>query len=321
MLRLVVLAATLSIACTSGPPPPDEKAQVKGIAEHRAEVERFLRENKESPIPPERRSVLLPLRYFDPDPSYSVPAQLKVSDERPVFPLTTSTGTVERYARATHEIAQMRARRLEALPHQRASLDAARKALDALRPEASRDLDAAMDVCLHIIGDHAAKVDGIKISLLDHNREIAMRRRLPAGVKMYTGDDFNYPGLILGDGQGYSHALLGIFDPIAPAASTALAALDAGDRHRYEAILAPTVPLSRHIFQAPTYFYKTGVVFLAYLNGHQPHFRMVGGQESARSVVHLSELFVLADRAGLLREPEVAAARMRRVLALAGVDS
>jgi hypothetical protein len=184
----------------------------------------------------------------------------------------------------------------------------------------SRDLDAAMETCLHIIGDHAAKIDGIKISLLDAEREIAMRRRLPHGVKMYTGDDFNYPALILGDEQGHSHALLGIFDAIAPAASAALQALDAGDRARYEAILAPTVPLSRHIFAAPTYHYKTGIVFLAYLNGHQTHFRMVGGQESARSIAHLAELLVLADRAGLLRDPELAARRMRHILALAGVE-
>jgi hypothetical protein len=184
----------------------------------------------------------------------------------------------------------------------------------------ARDLDAAMEVCLHIIRDHAAKIDGIKISLLDKEREVAMRRRLPPAVKMYTGDDFNYPELILGDDQGYSDALLGIFDAIAPAASAALQALDAGDRDRYETILAPTVPLSRHIFQAPTYFYKTGVVFLAYLTGHQSHFRMVGGQESARSVVHLSELFVLADRAGLLHDPDLAATRMRAVLAVAGVN-
>ncbi len=178
-----------------------------------------------------------------------------------------------------------------------------------------------MEVCLHIIGDHAAKIDGIKISLLDAEREIAMRRRLPPDVKMYTGDDFNYPELILGDDQGYSHALLGIFDAIAPAASAALQALDAQDRDRYKAILAPTVPLSRHIFRAPTFYYKTGVVFLAYLNDHQSHFRMVGGQESARSVVHLAELFVLANRAGLLRDPQLAAARFRPLLALAGIDS
>ncbi len=134
---------------------------------------------------------------------------------------------------------------------------------------------------------------------------------------MYTGDDFNYPDLIRGDDQGFSHALLGIFDAIAPAAAAALQALDAGDIAHYEAILAATVPLSRHIFQTPTYYYKTGVVFLAYLNGHQSHFRMVAGQESARSVVHLAELFVLADKAGLLRDPELAAERMRRVLAVA----
>ncbi len=183
----------------------------------------------------------------------------------------------------------------------------------------THDLDEAMEVCLYVIRDHRTKVDGIKISLLDKEREIAMRRRLPEGVRMYTGDDFSYAELIRGDEHGYSHALLGIFDAIAPAASAALQALDAGDFDSYESILAPTVPLSRHIFQAPTYRYKTGIIFLAYLNGHQNHFRMVGGQESARSVVHLSELFVLADRAGLLRDPEQATERMRRFLALAGI--
>jgi dihydrodipicolinate synthase/N-acetylneuraminate lyase len=184
----------------------------------------------------------------------------------------------------------------------------------------SHDLDAAMDTCLGIMKEHAAKIDGVKISLLNHEREIAMRRRLPAGVRMYTGDDFNYPELIRGDERGYSDALLGIFDAIAPAAAAALAALDAGDLDRYEAIFAPTVPLSRHIFKAPTRFYKTGVVFMAYLNGHQSHFRMVGGQESARSLPHLAELFVLADRAGLLRDPDLAVERMRRVLALSGIE-
>ena len=137
---------------------------------------------------------------------------------------------------------------------------------------------------LAIIAANAGKVDGVKVSLLDHEREIAIRRALPAGVRLYTGDDFDYPELIRGDEQGHSDALLGIFDAIAPAAATALAALDAGDTDRYEAVLAPTVPLSRHIFRAPTYSYKTGIVFLAYLNGHQGHFRMVGGQEGARSV-------------------------------------
>jgi hypothetical protein len=184
----------------------------------------------------------------------------------------------------------------------------------------SRDLDAAMDTAVAIIAENAAKIDGVKISLLDAGREIAMRRRLPQGVRMYTGDDFNYPELILGDDQGYSDALLGIFDTIAPAASAALQALDADDPAGYQAILAPTVPLSRHIFQAPTFYYKTGVVFLAYLNGHQDHFRMVGGQESARSAVHLARLFVLADEAGVLRDGELAVARMRHVLALAGIE-
>jgi hypothetical protein len=183
----------------------------------------------------------------------------------------------------------------------------------------SGDLSEAMDVCLQIIRDHASKIDGVKISLLDDQREIAMRRRLPNGVRMYTGDDFNYAALIAGDQHGHSDALLGIFDAIAPAAAAALHALDAGDLARYQAILAPTVPLSRHIFQKPTFYYKTGVVFMAFLNGHQTHFRMVGGQESARSTVHLAELFRLADQAGLLRDPELAAARMRAVLAQSGI--
>jgi len=182
------------------------------------------------------------------------------------------------------------------------------------------DLDEAMDVCLDIVARHANKVDGIKISLLDADKEIAMRRRLPEGVKMYTGDDFNYPDLIAGDDRGYSHALLGILDPIAPAAAAALAALDAGDLNAYHRIFAPTVPLARHVFAAPTRFYKTGVVFLAYLNGHQDHFTMVGGQESTRSTLHLAELFRLADQAGLLREPELAARRMTHVLATRGVE-
>ena len=183
-----------------------------------------------------------------------------------------------------------------------------------------RDRDAAMDVCLAIIAEHAGKVDGIKISLLDAEREVRMRGRLPPGVRMYTGDDYNYATLIRGDAHGYSHALLGIFDAIAPAASAALAALDDGDLRRYEDAFAPTVPLARHIFAPPTRYYKTGLVFLAYLNGHQRHFRMVGGLESARSVVHLCELFVLADQAGLLRDPDLATQRLRRVLAVAGLE-
>jgi hypothetical protein len=183
------------------------------------------------------------------------------------------------------------------------------------------DLDAAMDTCVSIINSHAEKVDGVKISLLDKDKEIAMRRRLDKRVRMYTGDDFNYAELIAGDDQGYSHALLGIFDAIAPAASSALVSLAAGNLDAFHEALAPTVPLSRHIFRAPTRFYKTGVVFMAYLNGHQDHFTMVGGQESARSVVHLAEILRLADAAGLLRDPDEAASRMRFVLATHGVEA
>ena len=176
------------------------------------------------------------------------------------------------------------------------------------------DHDKAMDVCLDVIAAHADKVDGIKISLLSAEKEIAMRRRLPEGVKMYTGDDFNYAELIAGDAEGYSHALLGIFDAIAPAASAGLAALGKGNNTEFFDILEPTVPLSRHIFAAPTRFYKTGVVFLAYLNGLQDHFQMIGGQQSTRSLQHLSTLFRLADKARVLSDPELAVRRMNAVL-------
>jgi hypothetical protein len=176
-----------------------------------------------------------------------------------------------------------------------------------------------MDVCIDIIADNAAKVDGVKLSLLDKDKEIRMRRRLPQGVRTYTGDDFNFAELIAGDEQGYSDALLGIFDTIAPAASAALAAHARGDLDAYWTIFEPTVPLSRHIFKAPTQFYKTGVVFLAYLNGHQKHFVMVGGQQSARSLVHLVEAFKLADAAGLIRDPDLAAARLTDVMRVHGI--
>ena len=191
----------------------------------------------------------------------------------------------------------------------------------------SPDVDAAMDTALGIIAAHADKVDGIKISLLDKDKEIAMRRRLTPGVRMYTGDDFNYAELIAGDGfgseptHGKSDALLGIFDAIAPAASAALGALARGDVASFHTILGPTVPLSRHIFAAPTRFYKTGVVFMAWLNGHQSHFTMVGGQQSTRSLVHLAELFRLADAAHLLAQPELAVHRMKTLLAMHGVDA
>jgi hypothetical protein len=184
-----------------------------------------------------------------------------------------------------------------------------------------QDHDAAMKVALDIIAANAAKIEGVKISLLDKHKEIAMRRRLPPGVRMYTGDDFNYAELIAGDAQGHSDALLGIFDAIAPAAAAALGALSRGETQTFHAILAPTVPLSRHIFAAPTRFYKTGVVLMAYLNGLQDHFTLVGGQESARSTLHLAELFRLADAAGLLADPEEAAHRMRAVMAPRGVEA
>jgi hypothetical protein len=185
----------------------------------------------------------------------------------------------------------------------------------------SDDLDEATETCLAIIAAHASKIDGIKVSLLDAGREIDLRRRLPDGVRLYTGDDFNYPELIRGDGDRHSDALLGAFDAIAPAAAAALAALDAGEPDRFDEILAPTVPLARHLFGAPTSAYKTGIVFLAYLAGHQSHFRMVGGMESARSVVHLARAFVLADQAGLLGDRELAAERLRAVLHVAGVEA
>src|SRR6185295_1226438 len=184
-----------------------------------------------------------------------------------------------------------------------------------------KDHMKAMQVAVDVIASNPSKVDGVKISLLDKDKEIAMRRRLPQGVRMFTGDDFNYAELIAGDAQDYSDALLGIFDAIAPAASAALGAFARGEVRLFHEILAPTVPLSRHIFKAPTRFYKTGVVLMAYLNGHQEHFTMVGGQESARSPLHLAELFRLADKAGLLAEPERAVARMRRVLATRGVEA
>lgn len=184
----------------------------------------------------------------------------------------------------------------------------------------SQDHMQATDTCLNVIATNAAKIDGIKISLLSAEKEIAMRRRLPDGVKMYTGDDFNYPDLISGDEQGFSHALLGIFDPIAGAAAQALGALGTDDDAGYRAAFEPTVPLSRHIFKAPTRFYKTGVVFMAYLNGHQDHFTMIGGQESTRSTVHLAQIIKLANDAHLFTDPDQAAARARPVFATRGVE-
>jgi hypothetical protein len=180
--------------------------------------------------------------------------------------------------------------------------------------------EETVETALTVISASQAKVDGIKISLLDDQKEVLMRRRLPASVKMYTGDDFNYPDLIAGDSQGYSHALLGIFDPIAPAAALALEKLATGDAAAFRSILAPTVPLSRLIFRAPTQYYKTGVVFLAWLNGHQDHFVMIGGQQSMRPITYFADVFRLADQAGLLSDPALASERITTLLRLHGID-
>ncbi|MQS09904.1 DUF993 family protein, partial [Streptomyces sp. IF17] len=184
----------------------------------------------------------------------------------------------------------------------------------------SADLDEATETFLSIIAAHPDKVDGIKISLLDARREVELRRRLPNGVRCYTGDDFNYPELIAGDEQGFSHALLGIFDPLGPLAAQAVRVLDTGDTEGFRKLLDPTVELSRHLFEAPTRFYKTGVVFLAWLAGHQEHFTMVGGLQSARSLPHLVRAYRLADGLGLFPDPALAEERMRRLLAVHGFD-
>jgi Protein of unknown function (DUF993) len=183
----------------------------------------------------------------------------------------------------------------------------------------SSDLDEAEATVLRLIRCHANRIDGIKVSLLDAGREVALRRQLPPGVRLYTGDDFHYLELIRGDDQGHSDALLGIFDPIAPAAAVALAALDDGDLSTYHDVLSPTVALSRHLFATPTYHYKTGVVFLAWLAGHQDHFTMVGGLQSGRSPAHLAQVLRLADRAGLLPDADLTAARARAYFVTAGV--
>ena len=183
----------------------------------------------------------------------------------------------------------------------------------------SHDFDSALDTVVAIIERHAEKVEGIKISLLDAGKEVALRNRLPEGVVMFTGDDFNYPELIAGDGRKHSHALLGIFDAIAPVANAALVKLAEGDHAGYDALMAPTVPLSRKIFEAPTEYYKAGIVFMAWLNGHQHHFSMIGGMQSARGIRHYADIFRLADKAGLLADPDLAVARMKNLCAVAGV--
>ncbi|MFI9046604.1 dihydrodipicolinate synthase family protein [Streptomyces sp. NPDC053427] len=184
----------------------------------------------------------------------------------------------------------------------------------------SGDLDAATETFLEIVAGHPGKVDGVKVSLLDAGREVRLRRRLPESVRCYTGDDFHYPELIAGDDHGFSDALLGVFDPLAPLAADAVRLLDAGDRAGFRAALDPTVALSRHLFGAPTRYYKTGVVLLAWLAGHQSHFSMVGGLQSARSLPHLRRAHQLADGLGLFPDRELAAARMRKLLAVYGAE-
>ncbi|RYU12480.1 dihydrodipicolinate synthase family protein [Nocardioides iriomotensis] len=183
----------------------------------------------------------------------------------------------------------------------------------------SRDVDAATATFLDLVREHAAKVDGVKVSLLSADHEVALRAALPDGVRLYTGDDFHYPELIRGDGTHHSDALLGAFAAVAPAASAALTALDDGDLALYDDEMAPTLALSRHVFEAPTYHYKTGIAFLSWLSGHQPGFTMVAGLQSARSSVHLGRLFALANDAQLLPDPELAAHRLRLWLESAGV--
>jgi hypothetical protein len=185
----------------------------------------------------------------------------------------------------------------------------------------STDLDTATGTFLEVVASHPDKVDGVKISLLDAGREVALRRRLPEGVRCYTGDDFHYPELIQGDGHGFSHALLGVFDPLAPLAASAVSVLDTGDTQAFRRILDPTVELARHLFGSPTRYYKTGVVLLAWLAGHQSHFTMLDGLQSARSLPHLARAYELADRVGLFPDPELARSRMRALLVLHGVDA
>ncbi|MEU3984144.1 dihydrodipicolinate synthase family protein [Streptomyces sp. NPDC026672] len=181
------------------------------------------------------------------------------------------------------------------------------------------DLDAATRTFLDVVASHPGKVDGVKVSLLDADREIALRRLLPDGVRCYTGDDFHYPELIAGDEHGFSHALLGVFDPLGPLAAGAVRVLDTGDTDGFRELLDPTVELARHLFREPTRYYKTGVVLLAWLAGHQSHFTMVGGLQSARSLPHLARAYELADRLGLFPDPALAEHRMRDLLAVHGV--
>ena len=179
----------------------------------------------------------------------------------------------------------------------------------------STEFGAAAEVVLELIERASGQVDGIKLSVLDPGREVMLRRRLPAGVRLYTGDDFNYAELIRGDAEGHSDALLGAFAAITAPAAAALAALEAGEVAGYDAAMGPTVPLSRVIFEPPTYHYKVGVAFLAWLNGLQPHFSMLGGLQRRRPARHMIRVFELAAAARALTDPDLAAARMTGLLA------
>ena len=184
----------------------------------------------------------------------------------------------------------------------------------------SSDFEQALDCVLNIISENRDKIEGIKISLLENSKEVALRDRLPQGVLCFTGDDFNYAELIEGDGKRHSHALLGIFDAVAPSASKALACLASGDAKTFRAVIEPTVPLSRKIFEAPTQYYKAGVVFLAWLNGHQSHFSLPAGMQSARGILHYADIFRLADQANVLDNPELATRRMKNFAGIYGIE-
>ncbi|ABQ61879.1 MULTISPECIES: dihydrodipicolinate synthase family protein [Brucella] len=184
----------------------------------------------------------------------------------------------------------------------------------------SERFEDALNTVIGIIEANRDKVEGIKISLLEERYELALRNRLPEGVLCFTGDDFNYAPLIEGDGNRHSHALLGIFDAVAPQASAAMTALANGDTRRFRAIIEPTVPLSRKIFEAPTQYYKAGIVFLAWLNGHQTHFTMPAGMQSTRGILHYADIFRLADQANVLDRPDLATRRMKKLLAIYGIE-
>jgi hypothetical protein len=178
----------------------------------------------------------------------------------------------------------------------------------------SADFESAAATVLELVDQVGDKVDGIKLSVLDAGKEVSLRRRLPAGIRLYTGDDFGYAGLIKGDAAGHSDALLGAFAAVTAPAAAALHALDAGDLAGYDAAIGPTVPLSRHVFEEPTYYYKTGVAFLAWLNGFQPRFLMLDGLERERPASHLVRVFELAAAAGALTDPDLAVGRMSAFL-------